>query len=372
MKRIGIVTFHNAYNYGAFLQCFALQEVVKKINSRVEIVNYIDEKIRDSYRLFPKKNKSIKSKSKDIMKYIYFGRRTKKRYKEFDKALKKYINLSNITYYSNQDIQSIGNNYDILITGSDQVWNRNITGELSNVYTLNFHNPKLKKISYAASIGDCSLVEKYSKEYKDKISIIDYISVREFDAQKMLKKLLKNDDIQVVLDPTLLLESKKWDNYLDNYVGEKYILAYVVSPDEEYMKIVNYLAKKTGLKIIYFDTINHGYEKSVECESAYEKGPFDFVKLIKNAEYVVATSFHATAFSIIYHKKFFIIPHRKTGARVTNLLNMLNIKGRNFQSYDEFKNVDFSFETNWNNVDKILKKKREESIDWLYDAIGED
>ena len=106
-------------------------------------------------------------------------------------------------------------------------------------------------------------------------------------------------------------------------------------------------------------------------KSIYTKGPLEFISYIKNANYVVATSFHATVFSIIFNKKFFVIPHRKTGERVTNLLDKFQIKGRTFYSYDEFKNIDYNFETDWENVNKLVEKERIESYRWLENAIEE-
>src|SRR5699024_6214752 len=95
---------------------------------------------------------------------------------------------------------------------------------------------------------------------------------------------------------------------------QKYILAYMVEEDLEYTKIVNCLSEMTGLKIIHFERVKRKMKNALK--SAYTKDPFEFVNLIKNADYVVTTSFHATVFSIIYNKKFFVIPHKKTGARV--------------------------------------------------------
>ena len=100
-------------------------------------------------------------------------------------------------------------------------------------------------------------------------------------------------------------------------------------------------------------------------------GPFEFIKHIRDAEYVVATSFHATVFSILFHKKFFIVPHKKTGARVTNLLDKLKITGRTFSTLEEFEKIDYDFETDWKEVDNGLEIERKKSIDWLVNAIEE-
>lgn len=258
--------------------------------------------------------------------------------------------------------------FEVVFTGSDQVWNPEIVGNLSDAYTLNFGLSDLKRISYAASIGDISFVKRYENQFKDKLSKLDVISVREKDAQEVLSTLL-NREIKQVLDPTLLLTAEEWNYKIDHKssIKEKYILAYVVKADEEYLKIVNELSKKTGLKVIYFENENRGYDNPLE--SKYTEGPFEFVNLIKNAEYVVATSFHAMAFSIIYNKKFFIIPHRKTSSRVTSLLECLGIENRTYYTCEEFKDIDFDLETDWKVVNEKIEKQRVSSIDFIKQSL---
>ena len=361
MNKIGIVTFSWAHNYGALLQTYALQEKIKTTN-KVEIINYVEKEEEEQYR--PKiLSKNIKSTIKNI---IFFPKRVK-RYNKFNKFIKRYINLSK-KYTSSNALKADAPNCDVYITGSDQVWNPEITRGLSDIYTLNFGKTDIRRISYAASVGDARQIEKNKDEFVKKLEIIDRISVREEDAKIKLENIMSKK-IDVVLDPTLLLNKEQWDKKIGSpkKQKEKYILAYVVEEDIEYNKIVNYLSEKTGLKVIHFERRKNKYNNVLK--TAYTNDPFEFVNLIKNAEYVVATSFHATVFSIIYNKKFFIIPHKKTGARVINLLDKLDIKGRNFDNFDEFKNVNYNSDINWEEVNKRLEEERKKSIDWLKNAI---
>lgn len=366
MKKIRILTFHYAHNYGAMLQAYALQKVLFKGSNDVKFVDYRKRSIENSYKIFKPIRKNIIKWVRDNINSLKYYNLNKKRYKAFNKFMYDKLNLTERI----NNIKQLENHLeaDIYITGSDQVWNINIVKGLSDMYTLNFKLNNIKKIAYAASVGDAGLIVQNADEYKNKISQIDYISVRENDAKIELGEII-NKDIEVVLDPTLLLTKIDWNNEIEGCSCEKhkYIVAYVVNPDSEYVKIVNYLSEKTGLKIIHFDLKNPGYNNVLK--SAYTEGPLNFVNYIKNAEYVVATSFHATVFSIIFNKKFFIIPHRKTGARVINLLRKLDIDGRNFTSLDEFKNINYNFETDWESVEKKLAREREKSINWLNNAI---
>lgn len=366
MKKVGMLTFHNAHNYGAMLQAYALQNNINKEN-KATIINYINPVIEKQYKLIRLYNQNVKKFIKGLCSDILMFPVNLRRYNSFQKFMKEKYNLSS-RVNTQEEIECIAKKYDTIIVGSDQIWNLGITNGLSNIYTLNFNNES-NKISYAASVGDANQIIKNEELFKIKLNNLNYISVREEDAQKNLNNII-NKDINVVLDPTLLMKKEEWDNEIKKIKScdEKYILAYVVEADEQYIKIVNELSKKTGLKIIHFGKRNPGYKNVLK--TAYTEGPLEFINYIKNAEYVVATSFHATVFSIIYNKKFFIIPHKKTGARVTNILNKLGISGRTFYSLDEFSNIDYNFETDWYNVNKKLEEERNKSIEWLENAIN--
>ena len=366
MKEIGIITFHSAHNYGAMLQVYALQSKLE--NST--ILDYRNRDIDKNYKVIKiYKGKNILKFIKSVISNIYFYHRNKKRFKNFESFLKKHLKLTK-EYKSEEELKQNPPLCDIYITGSDQVWNYEITNGLRDAYTLNFGSQDIKRISYAASIGNSDIKSNLKEEYKDKISKIDNISVREENAKKVLEEIGIKKEINVVLDPTLLLTKEEWNQKILNIPAEKekYILAYVVETDEEYYKIVNYLSEKTGLKVIHFEKRGNKYKNVLR--SAYTNGPFDFVNLIKNAEYVVATSFHATVFSIIFNKKFWIIPHKKTGSRVTNLLEKLEINNRITKSLNEFKDVDLDEKINYEKVEAILKEERKNSIRFLKDAIN--
>ena len=271
--------------------------------------------------------------------------------------------------YNTKEIEKVNQDTDIYITGSDQVWNPVIVGELSDIFTLNFNSNNIKKISYAASVGNANMIKESAQLFKEKIEKLDAVSVREHDAQVVLDQLI-DKPVKEVLDPTLLIDQEEWNESIKGMKTEKekYIFTYGLPSDKEYLKIVNDLSKKTGLKIIHCGLRKNEYDNV--AKTIYNEGPLEFINYIKNAEYVVSTSFHATAFSVIFNKKFFIVPHRKTGARVTSLLEKLNIKNRVYYSYDEFKDIDYDFETDWNEVNNNLKREKADSINWLKNAIN--
>lgn len=366
MKKVGIITFHNAHNYGAILQAYALQETVKRLGNEACIINYKNKKILRPYKLiqYSKKNpvKCIKMLYNSFKNYKI----NKVRYDKFENFINEKLNLT-MSYNSIKQLKENFPKLDCYITGSDQVWNTGIVGGLSNAYTLNFGEDSINRISYAASIGNSKIEDKYKVDYKSKLNKLNYVSVREENAKIELEQIL-DKNINVVLDPTLLLTREEWEKRTDNKekINEKYILAYMVQENEEYKKIVKYLSKKTGLKVVHFDK-EKIYENELKRE--YTADPFDFISLIKNAQYVVTTSFHATVFSIIFNKKFFIVPHKKTGLRVTNLLQKLEIKNRVYYTLQDFENIDYNLKTDYEKVKEKLEIEKEKSIKFLKEAI---
>lgn len=370
MKKIKIITFHNAHNYGAFLQVFALQKKLSENNS-VEIINYENQEIKKVHKILHVNKTNIKKFIKSVVSNIVFFRKKIIQYYKFNKIIQKNLFLTPEVYKSEKDLKDNPPKADIYIAGSDQVWNSEITHELCDSYTLNFGPIDTKRISYAASIGNTVLSRNEEEVYKNKISKIDCISVREEEGKKLLESIGINKPIEVVLDPTLLLYREDWDKMIGErrLINKKYILAYVVDSDNEYEKIVNEIANITGLKIVHFGVRENRYKEN-NLKSAFTSSPFEFVNLIKNAEYIVCTSFHATVFSIIFNKKFWVIPHRKTGSRVTDLLNKLGISDRAVNSLEEFKKLNYNKEIDYDKVNKKLDEERRKSIDWLNNAIN--
>lgn len=365
-KKVGIITFHNAHNYGAMLQVFALQKVLSE-KYETKVIDYRNDGIEKLYKVIRINQKSFLTKIKSIIASIIYYRRLSQRYKIFSKFLKENIHLTK-RYDTEKELQDMPPDFDVYITGSDQVWNYDISANKIDAYTLNFGKGNIRKISYAASIGTESFDQQHEKEYISRIEKLDVVSVREKKAKDYLEKCIQKK-IEVTLDPTLLMTADEWNQLIDleNKEKEKYIFSYMVAEDPEYYKVIEYLSEKTGLKVVHASKRNKGIKNILR--NAYTDGPIEFIKLIKNAEYVIATSFHATVFSIIFHKKFWIIPPKKTSARITDLLKMLKIENRAIDSLEQLKEKKYDEEINYSEVDKKLEIQRENSLNFLDHAI---
>ena len=257
--------------------------------------------------------------------------------------------------------------YDAFICGSDQIWNLKCTHGINDAYFLRFAQKDKIKIAYAPSAGAYCADSTVSEELKQALMTFTKVSVRENRLKTELKKLYPYE-IEVVLDPTLLLSA---DDYYKIQRNEKefqnkYIFVYILSGvryNKKLIKCAEQLSKDTGLQIVYVSDNNNGHIKGAKnCSGC---GPGDFLKYINQATYVITNSFHATVFSVLFHKDFFSFPRNGSNSRIFDLLKMLQLEKR----YVEEENLSCE-RVNYEHADRILKKERQKSIKFLLDALS--
>lgn len=352
--KIGILTFQSARNFGALLQCYALQEILKKAGHNVYIINYKQKNISNYNRFNYKLIIRYLLKLKPLAAYYTFiGQKRKikltKRHKAF---ANKYLSLTrpckkfNIPYF------------DKYIIGSDQVWSLICTdGELDETYFGCFKRPlDSKLIGYAISSNQISL-EKLGKErIMEYLNNFSSLSFREQNISESIK-LFSKRKYPVVLDPTLLAMPDIYNNLLNEKITEKqYIVTYNLRKHKKEIDIeANRLASKLGYEVIDI--------------SFYNNDVVDFVSLIKNSKLVVTSSFHGVAFSIIFHKPLYSIRlNDGHDDRSENILKSLKMENC-------IHNINFSDNPvpliDWERVECFLKKMREESLNFLIKSISE-
>lgn len=354
MKKIGILTFHQAINYGAILQTYALQFVLAD-KFDVSIINYRSEKFEKEYY-------KLKLRYK-IIKFFY---ETQKEIKK-----KKFIDFSNrrlkLTERINEkkELSDFCCNYDYIITGSDQVWNYRITNT-DWTYLLDFVEP-MKRLSYAASFGVSDIPDDLKEHYRKLLSKFKYITVREKQGQEIIKELC-NIDVPVVLDPTLLLNKNDWESICDNKIDRnKYILVYCLRKSKTLLNFAKKLKEDTGLEIIY---LNPRRKHSFGRCSAAKAGPEEFVELFLNADYIVTNSFHGTIFAINFNKKFVVdldTGEGNTNSRIEGILDIFGLNNRIVQDVNlnkMYNNIDY------NKINEKISYLREDSLSVLFNMIN--
>lgn len=358
--KIGILTFHEANNNGAILQAYALQEVLSELSHDVEIIDYKQPYITEKYKLIRINKNSKKAFIRSIGSTILNFPNFYKKKKVFNQFRKEYINISKKSYFNGSEIDG----YDAYVVGSDQIWNSDITG-FDKTFYCHFSNFNAKNISYAASLGRENLNDNDISFIKENIKNFDSISVREDSAKKLISTLT-NKSVELVLDPTLLIDSEKWLKFTNNSTRDKYLLMYCVGKEGNTQEIAKKIARKLSLKII---SVNDKFKINTHnIKNLDGIGPESFVDLFKNAEFVVTNSFHGTAFSIIFNRDFVVVPQKTGSTRMISLLNILNLTSRvifNLDQIDDNYNLEIQFSV----PNDILVVERNKSREFLVNSL---
>lgn len=351
--KIGILTFHRAHNYGAVLQAFALQQYLKSNGYQVNIIDYRQPFIELQFNPFSIKRclsinpiKFTYRLLRDILKFKYRFER-KRLYQNFTDG---FLQLSEKCF----DSLSIPDDYDLYIHGSDQIWNENLTGGFDDVLFGNYKTNKGTKVTYAASFEKKDLNELQKKYFKEAMKNFDAVSVREKSLGILLNEFISNKFYNVI-DPTLLVDKSLWNKIPTSINEKKYLLIYQVMDSVIADDLAIKIATSLNLRILNLAKLKK--QPSVP----------EFVDYFRNADFVVATSFHAMAFSIIFNKQFYVIGSN-TGrdVRYTDLLSLLDISDRLvFSTHVNDTNIDYL------EVEKKLDLLKKASKQYLNDKFIE-
>lgn len=366
MKKIGIMTWFSYNNYGTLLQVYALSKIIEKMKYEPQIINYLP-KIRRT-NLFDVKVNQIATKmykSKHKNKYIESLQKITQKCTDFKKNNFKLTKLCD----SEIDLVDVSKNHLAVICGSDQIWS---PLSFDKHYFLDFVDNG-KKIAYAPSFGVSEIPENLLEKTAELINNFEYLSSREIKGQEIIKKI-SHKESKLVVDPTLLLSKKDWINELNlNKKESNYIVCYFLENKKEYYLTAKTIAKKMNSQIIiipgnihYLDQNKYKYLNI--CD------PKEFIELIMNAKFVLTDSYHGTLFSINFNKNFLVFKRFKDdkknsqNSRIYTILKEYNLFNR---MYDKNMSIDdlLNDEINYKNINKVLLKKRKESLEFLNMAI---
>lgn len=357
--KIGIITWHQYSNFGSALQAYALSKACSEISDNVKIIDYQKNKkmgnIATSLRC-------IIGKILDYMPYDFFQNR-RYSYLRFHRC---FFNLTERV--RKEELKKISRQFDVVICGSDQIWAPNV---LDTSYMLDFvDDERIKKVSYAASIGLPRIPDELLTTYKTYLSKFDAISIREEAGQKLLEE---NFDIQseVVLDPTLLLDKKEYElieSQLRNF-HKKYLFCYFLNKNHEYRDTVENYAKENNLKLV---GVSARKEDGEWIELLKYIGPREFLWIVHNATVVFTDSYHGMIFSLIYNKNFFAFERFKEddpinqNSRIYQLDKWFEIENRfliNGKTTKDCSEIDYAI------IQEKIESAREISKSFLRRAI---
>lgn len=342
-ERVGIITFFHSRNYGAVLQCYALQMKLKEKFEYVEVINYKNAEIEKNIKLWNwPERKSVKAYTRAIASFVF---RAKKK-QVFDRFISKYLTLSD--EIKKTELSILNSNYDCLVTGSDQVWNNKITGGDKSFF-LDFAEAGTQKIAFSVSVGDDNV--EFDDDILKLISTFHFLSFREQKCKERLQTILEND-LYHICDPTILLTKQEWGMLVRKRIIKKpYIFVFMIEESKSLLQYAQKIASEKGLTVF----------SNKNCMSFMANmSPVDFLSWIKNAEYVVTNSFHATVFSLQFEKLFSYQKYKEHGgykARIVELLESVELQDR-FIENDDFV---IDTEINWQRVNALVEEMRKDS-----------
>lgn len=345
MKKAGIITLFGEYNYGNRLQNYAVQEVLKENGLDVETIKYILTTYKEP-EINNQRDKARLEKFKEFNKNIKFSK--------------------DILYVDLEAPDNFSDKYDFIVLGSDQIWNYSFT-RFFNHKALGSFAPAQKKFSLSASFGVNYLPEENSQLYKDcqkYLNELKAISVREDAGKNIAEKLTNRSDIEVLIDPTMMLDVNKWENIMkkpEHLNCEKYIIkSFLGEPFEKEKAELNRIKEEYNCEIL---------DISSKDSLFYDMGPAEFLYLVKNAFLVATDSFHACVFSILFKVPFIVFERhddlKSMYSRIETLLKKFNIENRICEGNITDKNI----ECDYSNIDEILEKERKKANNFIKKAL---
>ncbi len=371
--KVSIITMHAVSNYGSALQTYATQCLVESLGCNVEIIDYhrqvenIEDRINRvmssrtlcRYAKLWKKNQLIE-KFLRLLVSLYIRSDHNKIYK----FVKKNIHLTQLKYFSNEELKLNPPQADVYMTGSDQVWNSIWNDGIDKAFFLDFAPADKKKIAFSASFGRVELDEDEFACTKELLKDYDYIGVRERSAVDLINKM--GIDANLVCDPTLMHSNEFWRTF-SRYKKRKkpYLLIYQLNNNDKMNKYAKLLAEKQGWELLRLSYTPSG--KYMEGKCIVKPSVREFVGYIQNAACVITDSFHATAFSLNLGVDFICVTPPRFSTRLHSIMELTGTEKRMLKDYGDFDILDEKIDKEY--VKMVLDKQRQLGTTFLKIAI---
>lgn len=367
MKKIGLITVQRAMNYGAQLQCYATQRFLNEKGYECVIIDlsrpchkeYVESSdfvqhsiqrkpfkknvldlLRKIKRFIWKNLFNIEDKhSLFLQRYNYLLDDAKKKFAEFESLMP-----STRCYNSISELYKDPPIFDVYLTGSDQLWNPTQPYCLEP-YFLSFAPNGAFKVSYATSIGIEDVSDNVKKDFTKWLSSYNKISVREYQAKNILEKCTSKQ-ISVHIDPTFLISKDEWSKLSEQTLFDKYVFLFSLQYSRELLEYAKTVSDILGVKLVYIAHNEMDFPALNDSIGILNASVTEWLGYIKNAEYVITNSFHGSAFSIIFEKKFKVYISNNRGSRIVNLLANFNLEScliRDVSKVDIHNSIDFSY-----------------------------
>ena len=376
MKKIGLVTFFQNYNYGSVLQCFAMQSVLEELGCEVKELKQTEKGLYWFVR-------RLFIKIAFVISCIFYPERfiKYKRYLQesqrscldistnvrfwFDSFVSNYLHSENVSFYQMKKDDS----FHLFICGSDQVWS--LSAPMLNPFMFLQFASKAKRVSYAASTGTDIIPPWYKRRLKRYIDSFDYVSVREPSLIPSLKSIDCNK-VQSHLDPTLLRTSEFWiknSSLCPAVKSKNYIVLFFLNkPSFIAIKHIKQVIKNQTIAIYAFPYQFESYHEISDRIQKIDVSPTEFIRVFSDAELIFTDSFHGVAFSINLKKEFYVYNREyaagtSQNARIECVLKQFNLSSRLILDPQQDGEMigDYS---------NILEKERQRSLKYLKEVLS--
>lgn len=383
MKEALLVTWYSSHNYGSVLQAYATKELLReKYDIDVSFLNTDSYRSRSiigtlkkifcvkTYKTLLAKKRTSKSFSKKGLAELFRKRdqATKSITKDYKFA------LDNKKIKKESDFEKIGNNFDIYIVGSDQLWNPDF---IYPHILLDFVKGKKIKISLSTSLSCDRIPDSKIDIYKKFLSEYRAVTIREAGCIDQLRNI--NSNVYCTLDPTLIYGKKRWEEKIPHKINKTgYILCYVLGTTTEVRNEIKTLNQKLCKELFYYPHLSDFYVEADEDLNGFQLWdvtPFEWIEYINKADMILTDSYHMTLFSIMFHKDFWVFTkdekRKSQSNRIIHILKKLGIENR-FIEINQINSVcDLNDTINWNMVEKKLSEMVEEST-YIWNSIFND
>lgn len=368
--KIGVVTWFQSSNYGTCLQAIALQQYLRNLGYHVEIINFrvIAGK--------PKKKSLWERICYQPEKYLskYYCKKYQSDIMEKEVSMEETVNAKCVLtdkVHNREDYMRICKEFDLLVFGSDQIWNPNWYHEY---YYADFPEITTRKISYAPSLGVSHISQDALNKIKKSLSRFEAVSIRETRGARLLETISPVKP-QVVVDPTLLLNRQEWNSVIltgnNKKNTERYVLSMFLTDNFRHWHAAKKFAQKKKLKhfVVPYCGISYMQGDQVFVKAGLE----DLLTLIRDADYILTDSFHITVFSLIYNRQFVVFERFKENndtsqnSRVQNLMKMIDEDNRLLSHGTAL--VPKIVDVDYRKVNKLLQKEINQSKEFLDKAI---
>lgn len=376
--KIGILTFQYAINYGAVMQLYSLQETVKRLgnNLEVDVIDYVPENynvngIRNIIYIsgIRVQNEKLRNSLHRMLTNILYQKHLVRKFADFTD---KYFSLSE--HCNEKNWIEIFSGYDVIIVGSDQVWNP--TNQLGDVYFVNDESINSKRIAFAADSTNSIPVQHRVEDLRLALLNFSAISVRNEHTKEFVANILgESIPAEVVCDPVVLSDFQEFIK--PNTFGD-YALVYILGGEIPggHNSILSDIRKKyPSIRIIQVAMIKQRLFLVLEDvdEHIFECSPEMWVNLIYHARFVYTDSFHCILFAMKYHKNFLAYYcEEKRAPRLISLRDHYGLGFKIVSSVEEahtYESIDA--EIDYRQIDAICKKEADDSVEFLRNALGE-